>query len=352
MFGIVLAIAVCTAFCYGIRYALLKRSIREINQDLADITRQIDENRILKLHAPQHEMEELLITLNRTLEQIRAERISYEKREREFQRQLEDISHDLRTPLTAIQGYLKLIDRDGLDGEEQEYLEVVQRRSAHLQHLLNQFYEFSTLVSGNFKMELQQIDLARMCREQVLGYYQQFEDAGIEVQVHIPEKPVLIRADEDALSRIIGNLLQNAVRYAKQRLEVEVREAEIPVLICRNDVEKLTGEDVGRMFDRFYTGDRARSQGGTGLGLAISRRLAEQMGGSMTAECGKMDRSMTAGSRKLGGDMSGEDPTQYGGIEDGIMSGNGADNNPPIQCMWLTIKTVFQTGELYHFKKV
>ena len=193
---------------------------------------------------------------------------------------------------------------------------MVQRRSAHLQHLLNQFYEFSTLVSGNYKMELQQVDLARMCREQVLGYYQQFEAAGIEVQVHIPEKPVLIRADEDALSRIIGNLLQNAVRYAKQRLEVEIREAENPVLICRNDAEKLTGEDVRRMFDRFYTGDRARSQGGTGLGLAISRQLAEQMGGSMTAECGEIDRGM------------------------------------PMQCMWLTIKTVFQSRELYNFKKV
>jgi len=341
MFGIVLAIAVYAAFYCGIRYTRLKRSIRETNKDLVDITRQIEENRILKLHASQREMEELLVTLNQTLEQIRAERISCEKREREFQRQLEDISHDLRTPLTAIQGYLKLIDRESLDSEEQEYLEVVRRRSAHLQHLINQFYEFSTLVSGNIKMELQQVDLARMCREQVLGYYQQFEDAGIEAQIHIPEKPVFIQADENALSRIIGNLLQNAVRYAKDQLTVEVREAESPVLICRNDAENLTGEDVRRMFDRFYTGDRARSQGGTGLGLAISRRLAEQMGGSMTAECGKMD-----------GDISGEDQTRYGGIEDGIMSGNGADNNPPMQCMRLTIKTVFQSGELYNFKKV
>ncbi len=341
MFGIVLAIAVYAALYCGIRYTRLKRSIREINKDLADITRQIEENRILKLHASQREMEELLVTLNQTLEQIRAERISCEKREREFQRQLEDISHDLRTPLTAIQGYLKLIDRESLDSEEQEYLEVVRRRSAHLQHLINQFYEFSTLVSGNLKMELQQVDLARMCREQVLGYYQQFEDAGIEVQIHIPEKPVFIQADENALSRIIGNLLQNAVRYAKDQLTVEVREAESPVLICRNDAENLTGEDVRRMFDRFYTGDRARNQGGTGLGLAISRRLAEQMGGSMTAECGKMD-----------GDISGEDQTRYGGIEDGIMSGNGADNNPPMQCVRLTIKTMFQSGELYNFKKV
>lgn len=351
MFGIVLVIAICTTFFCGIRYARLKRSIREINKDLADITQQIEENRILKLYAPQREMEELLVTLNQTLEKVRGERIFYEKQEREFQRQLEDISHDLRTPLTSIQGYLKLIDRESLDSEEQEYLEVVLRRSAHLQHLINQFYEFTTLVSGNFKMELHRVDLARMCREQVLGYYQQLEDAGIEVRIHIPEKPVFIRADEDALSRIIGNLLQNAVRYTKRRLEVEVREAEgeeavtaqsaaaerrkESVLICANDAENLTGEDVRRMFDRFYTGNRARSQGGTGLGLAISRQLAEQMGGSMTAECRKMENN-----------VSGQGQEQYGRTEDGSMSRNGADSNPPMQCMWLAIKASFPKIDL------
>lgn len=292
MLGILLAIAAGFVFYFSLRYTWLKRSIREINRELAEITQQIEENRILKLYAPQRELEELLSSLNRTLEQVRTERISQEKREREFLSQLEDISHDLRTPLTAIQGYLKLIDQESLDGETREYLEVARRRSDNLQHLVSQFYEFSTLLSGNYKMELRRVDLGRMCREQILGYYGQLEAAGIEVRVRIPDTPVFIRADENALSRIIGNLLQNAVRYAKHRLDIEVREADgsrrkEAVLLCANDAENLTGEDVWQIFDRFYTGDRARSRGGTGLGLAISRQLAEQMGGYMTAECRK-----------------------------------------------------------------
>lgn len=352
MLGILLAIAAGFAFYFGIRYIWLKRSIREINRELAEITQQIEENRILKLCVPQREMEELLVTLNRTLEQVRAERIFHEMHEREFQRQLEDISHDLRTPLTAIQGYLKLIDKENLDREEREYLEVVQRRSVHLRHLINQFYEFSTLLSGNYKMELRRVDLGRMCREQLLGYYGQLESAGIEVRVCIPDTPVFIRADENALSRIIGNLLQNAVRYAKHRLVIEVRGAESiepaaaeaadaksadaapaeaadmkaadaastaagkgrrkeAVLICANDAENLTGENVRQMFDRFYTGDPARSRGGTGLGLAVSRQLAEQMGGSMTAEC--------------------------------RMPGDAPEEGSNTQCRWLVLKTVFQT---------
>ena len=115
---IFLAFAVCLALYFGMRYALLKRSIREINKELGEITQRIEENRILKLYAPQRELEDLLVSLNHLLEQVRAERISYEKRELEFQRQLGDISHDLRTPLTAIQGYLRLIDQERLGSEE------------------------------------------------------------------------------------------------------------------------------------------------------------------------------------------------------------------------------------------
>lgn len=297
MMGFILVIVAGAALYCGIRYARLKRGIREIKEELTDITANLKENRILKQPYPQRELEELLSSMNRALDQMRKERVSYEKREQEFQRQLEDISHDLRTPLTAIQGYLKLIDPDSLDREEKEYLEVIRRRSAHLQHLINQFYEFSVVLSGNYKLEFQEIDLARMCREQILGSYQQLEEAGIEVQIRIPEKPVFIQADENALSRIIGNLLQNAVRYAKQRLEIEITEIQETetvkeiILLCANDAEHLTEDDVRQMFRRFYTGDRARSQGGTGLGLAVSRHLAEQMGGTMTVESKKNDQN-------------------------------------------------------------
>lgn len=328
MAGFLLAVVTGAAFYYGIRYALLKRGIRKINEELNEIIKNLKQNRILKQPSPQREMEDLLSSLNRALEQIRKERISYEKREQEFQRQLEDISHDLRTPLTAIQGYLKLIDQDDLDSEEKEYLEVIQRRSAHLQHLINQFYEFSTLLSGSYKMEFRETDIGRMCREQILGYYRQLEEAGIEVQIRIPETPVCIYADENALSRIIGNLLQNAVRYAKSRLEIEITEIQISetvketILVCANDTDDMAEEDIQQIFERFYTGDLARSKGGTGLGLAISRHLAEQMGAAMTVE----SRGMTE---------------QKGGLAE-AESIQTKDENPR-EGIWLVFKTIFKT---------
>ena len=290
MAEMILMITTGCAIFYGIRYGMLKRSIRGLRRELAEIIENLEDNRIVKLDSPHRELEELETVLNHTLEQVRKERISYEKREREFQKQLEDLSHDLRTPLTAIQGYLKLMDQGVPGNEEKEYLAVIQRRTSNLRHLVDQFYDFSTLLSGDYKMDLREVDFGRMCREQLLGSFSQLEDAGIEVKVQIPEKPVLILADENALARIVGNLLQNAVRYAKKHLEIEIKELKVSeteknvILTFAHATENLTAETAELLFQRFYTGEQARSQGGTGLGLAIARRLAEQMGGAMTVE--------------------------------------------------------------------
>lgn len=332
MAGIILIIITGFACFYGIRYVLLKRSIRGLSRELAEITENLEANRIVKLPSPQRDLEELEAVLNHTLEQIRQERISYEKREREFQKQLEDLSHDLRTPLTAIQGYLKLMNQESLGREEKEYLEVIQRRTSNLQHLINQFYEFSTLLSGDYKMELREVDFGRMCREQILGSFSQLEAAGIKVKVQIPEKPVLILADENALSRIIGNLLQNAIRYAKKHLEIEMKEIKVSeteketVLICANDTEDMGADVAEKLFQRFYTGEKARSHGGTGLGLAISRQLAEQMGGVMTVE-----------RKEIEGRGAEDGRAQADGMK-GIAVGNKKERKET----WLVFKIIFK----------
>lgn len=318
---------------FGARYGMLKQSIRDLRRELAEIIEHPEENRIVKLPSPQRDLEELESVLNHTLEQIRQERISYEKREREFQKQLEDLSHDLRTPLTAIQGYLKLMDQEGLGREEKEYLEVIQRRTSNLRHLIDQFYEFSTLLSGDYKMELQEVDFGRMCREQILGSFSQLEAAGIEVKVQIPEKPVCILADENALARIIGNLLQNAVRYAKKHLEIEMKEIKVSetekqiVLNCANDVENLAADAAEKLFQRFYTGEQARTQGGTGLGLAISRQLAKQMGGVMTVERKELEERAAEDGKAQANDMK----------------GTVAENNKDKKETWLVFKIIFKT---------
>lgn len=273
------------AFYFGIRCFTTENSIRKARRELEEITAQVDENRIIKLASPNRELEALLTVMNRVLEKGREERISYEKREKEFRRQIENISHDLRTPLTAIQGCLRMLDEENLSNENREALEVINRRAENLQYLIHQFYEYSILTTEDYQAEIRQIEVGRMCREMLLGSYQKFEERGIDVRVEIPEKPVGVLADEHALERILGNLLQNAVRYAKSRLEWKLSETEEKAeLLCGNDTDSLSPEDIRQIFDRFYMAEPARNQGGTGLGLTISRHLAERMGAVMTAE--------------------------------------------------------------------
>lgn len=280
-----LMIAAGAAVYFGIRCLTTKRGIRQAKQELVEIAEQPEENRILKLASPNRDLEALLVVMNHILEKNREDRISYKKREQEFRRQIENISHDLRTPLTAIQGYLSLMDQEHLSGESREALEVIHRRADNLQYLINQFYEYSILISDDQRLEMQQIELGRMCREMLLGSYQKLEERGIEVCAEIPEKSVFIQADEHALERILGNLLQNAVRYAKTGLKLKVFETEEAAeILCANDTEHLKSEDVPKLFDRFYMAEQARNQAGTGLGLTISRHLTEAMGGTMTAE--------------------------------------------------------------------
>lgn len=280
-----LVIAVAAAIYFGVRCHMLRKSIRQAKRELEEINGQIEENRIIKLSCPDRELEELLVVMNAALEKIREEWISYERREKEFQYQIENISHDLRTPLTAIQGYLKLLDQSEMDSEEKEALEVIRRRADNLQYLINQFYEYSILSADDYKPELRPVDFGRMCREMLLGSYQKLEEKGIMVQVEIPESPVVLQADEYALERVLGNLLQNAVRYAKSGLKLELSQSEEKTeLLFANDTEHFDEVDLQHLFDRFYMADQSRNQGSTGLGLTISRYLVENLGGTMTAE--------------------------------------------------------------------
>lgn len=282
--GILAAVAGAAVY-FCIRLYMIRKGIRQAAWELEEITGQLEENRIIKLTSPNRELEQLLTVMNGTLERIREERISYERREKEFQHQIENISHDLRTPLTAIQGYLTLMAPEQLDSESREALEVVRRRTENLQQLINQFYEYSILIAEDYKLEMGQVDFGRMCREMLLGNYQRLEERGIAVQAEIPDKPVMLWADAQALERILGNLLQNAVRYAKSGFRLQLSEDEEKIeFVLANDTEYLQEKDLPQLFDRFYMSDRSRNQGGTGLGLTISRNLTEKLGGTMTAE--------------------------------------------------------------------
>lgn len=285
----VLALAVATWF--AVRYLLLRRSLRQVDRELREIVGHLEDNRIVKLPRPDADLEALLGTVNRALEGIRRQAVAYSRREAELKAQIEHISHDLRTPLTSIRGYLALVDDAALDAEAREALGTVRRKAASLERLVARFYELSRLQGEDAPLELGPVDVGRMLRESVAEQYRLLADRGLDVRLDVPEHAVLARANGEAVERVLANLLHNAGKYAKTALEVSMAGegagaagagGRVAVEFA-NDAEGLSESALSRLFQPFFMADASRAQEGSGLGLAIARHLLERMGGSIEA---------------------------------------------------------------------
>lgn len=269
----------------SVRFFFLKKTLRDANKQLREINRNLKENRIVKISVPNKELEELLKDINDSLHIIREERIVYENREKAFRQQIESISHDLRTPLTSMLGYLRIMETEEVSAEVREDLGTVIRKAERLQELINQFYDFSRVTDLEYYVKLEDFEVTKALREALAEAYGELATRQLEVTTDIPKSEVYVIANEKALQRVFQNLLQNAARYAKSKLSIAVREMKEEVILSfTNDVEGIDENEMEHLFERFYTIEASRSSGSTGLGLTIAKELVEKMKGSMEAK--------------------------------------------------------------------
>lgn len=300
-----LIIFVMLFVCFCTRFYLLKNSLKEAEKELREIQKDVGEHRVLHLPVPDKDLESLMSAINDTLYEIREERKKYAKREREFQSQIEAVSHDLRTPLTVILGYLKLLQKSGKNNflipeeEQHEMQNTVIRKAQAMERLIAQFYDYSRLHGGDYEVVLDKIDMGRVLREVFVDNCLILEQADLKVETHFPDFPVFIKGNKDALERIFVNLLQNAGRYAYSYVKLEMEREENQVrVVFENDTVKLGRQDIPYLFQRFYRKDISRNQVGSGLGLTIAKSLAEEMGGRLEA----FVKDMEMASKDDGGD--------------------------------------------------
>jgi signal transduction histidine kinase len=284
MFWIILGILAAAAAYFAARYYGLRSALGKARKELEEIRKDPEANRTLKCIGPDVKLEALLADMNRCLRDMQRERIDFHRREEAFCREIENISHDLRTPLTAILGYVDLMDRKLLPEEDRDYLEVVFRKAKALEKLTEDFYALTRLEAGEYQWEPVRLDVNRMLNEKALDYYPAFEQADVEVLLFTREEPVWVLADESATERIFNNLLHNMTKYTKGLAEISLRKEEKQAVIeFVNDAADLQDEDASRIFERFYMADASRSGHSSGLGLPIARSLARQMGGDLSA---------------------------------------------------------------------
>lgn len=268
--------AVVLVLC--VRLHLLQHTLDDIAAQLGERLSSDTNNPIFLPSRDPHALK-LAAELNVQLKELRRQRQRYENGDRELKEAVTNVSHDLRTPLTAICGYLELLDKGDKTPDQARYLALIADRAEAMRQLTEELLRYSVAAGGEEEPQLEPVDLNANLEEAVASFYGALVGGGVTPSVSLPAERVIRNLDQAALSRVLGNLLNNALKYSGGDLDV-VLEADGTITLS-NAAPGLDEVQVGRLFDRFYTVETGRRS--TGLGLSIARSLTERMGGAITA---------------------------------------------------------------------
>lgn len=233
---------------------------------------------------------DLAQTINNKLDEIQYERIADAAREQELQRTLSALSHDIRTPLAAAQGYLQLLEVENQDETREHYADVMSKRLTDVRQLLDELLLYAKTQDDAWTPAVQLVDVGELLAEVLASFYPQFAKKGWTPHVELPQEPYIISTDAEALSRIFRNLTANTLRHGIDAPRIVQREG---CITFANRIANPESMDTSRLFERFYRGDSARTEGGTGLGLAIVAELAAALGATVKATSASSALSIT-----------------------------------------------------------
>jgi signal transduction histidine kinase len=275
--ALILVIGILSAYIL-----LYKREIRNIVKRLQFI-RENDTNMKINLQIKTKEINELAIQLNHLISYYKVEKIAISKAQHEFKEEITNISHDLRTPLTSISGYVQMLESGNVTADkESEYYNIIRRRIETLVKMLDEFFEFTRIESDEYPLQLERINVSNVLVDVISMFYYDFLSKGEEPSIQIPSAPIYICADKDALKRIFQNLIKNYLNHGTGSIFISVKEEGNHVCISfKNYAPSIDNEEVEKLFKRFYTVDKSRVKKTTGLGLSIVKNLVTKLNGEI-----------------------------------------------------------------------
>lgn len=238
-----------------------------------------DTNALITVSSKDRQICRLAAEINTELRALQKQRRRYLNGDRELKEAVTNISHDLRTPITAISGYLELLAQEKKSETVGKYLAYIENRTDALKSLTEELFRYTVILSTETLVS-EPVDVKAVLEESLLGFYGALTERGIQTKLQIAERQVVRSLNRSALSRVFGNILNNVLKYSDGDLSVELREN--GEIIFGNTAHDLDEVQVKKLFNRFYTVEAARNS--TGLGLSIARTLTEQMDGEIFAE--------------------------------------------------------------------
>ena len=272
---IVLAVV---AVCLTVRIIVMQRSVDNLIDEYRRVIRE-DTNNLLTVDTGDKHVRKLASELNSELKELREEELKFKRGSDELQDAIVSISHDLRTPLTAISGYIDLLKQEDVSPDAARYISVIEERTQALKELTEELFRYSVVTSTVGRFCPEEVVLNDELEAALAGFYGAFTEKGIEPEIIIPDERVVRRLDRRSVQRIFSNILSNALKYSAGDMEVEMKTT--GEITFSNNTDKLDVTDVGKLFDRFYTVEDARQS--TGLGLSIAKFLVEKNNGKIDA---------------------------------------------------------------------
>lgn len=268
-----------TVILLSVKIYLLRKSAKQINKGFKEKL-EAKTNTIIGISSRDKCMVNLANGVNEELISLHQKRNRYEQGDIEVKNAITNISHDLRTPLTAILGYLDLIDREEKNENVKRYIDIIKNRADTLKQLTEELFKYSVSVSTINDKIYENVVLNSLLEDSISFYYVALKEKNITPKIDITDTKIERYLDKKSVSRIFSNIISNAIKYSNGDLSITLsKDGEITFSNTAKDLDNI---QVERLFDRFYTVENASKS--TGLGLSISKLLTEEMGGEITSK--------------------------------------------------------------------
>ncbi|NHM77678.1 HAMP domain-containing sensor histidine kinase [Staphylococcus sp. 11511212] len=298
-YGIGAVLVVIIVFL-GLRYFSLKKEVEYFTQQLIKINQDVETNQYMRSATGLKQSQALLNELNTYMNQLRNYRYFYRKKELMLNKEINNVSHDLRTPLTAIKGYTEIIKETDNKEDLLKYIQVIDEKTTHLIKSVNLFHELTYLNAFDYELDLETMDIVEFIKAQFMSYFKQFDNKGI--QITFENSNVLeVLAHKEAMIRVVNNIIQNVLRYGKNQAKVRFVETQEFINIhIENDTEyRMNDAQVQKLFERAYTLDESRTNQTTGVGLYIVKNLLERQRGQVSLQFEKPMFAIIMSLRKV-----------------------------------------------------
>ncbi len=268
-----------------LRLKLFKNELNNMKKQLQQYNKR-STNKKLDLTLFNKNIEQLGIEINKLIDIHTQIYSQYKQIELNKKWEIESISHDLRTPLTSVLGYIQMAEEPDINKEERlELLHLTKKQGERLEILINDFFELSTIESVDYSLKLETINIKKVIQEVIISLHDRFKSKNIDPIIDLPQQELEIVADLSAVTRVLENILSNAVKYSEGNVNIYLKEENTNVIVTiENNTSNLTQESVNQIFNRFYMADRSRLGYGAGLGLSIAESFMEKMNGSIYAQ--------------------------------------------------------------------